>query len=120
MIIRQVGIQRLAGGTHHGIRCPRIISSNRNTIITGRRSAIPPTRPTATDLAAREELRREYTPEKIKDELDEDHYAFNIMALTPPDRTEDLLPFLHSKDIWVQARACDSRRSGSCHLPMMY
>lgn len=61
----------------------------------------------ALDLAAREELRCEYLPENIKDELDELHYASNIMALTPPDRTEEVIRFLNSEDMWVQERACE-------------
>jgi len=60
----------------------------------------------AADLEAREQLLREYTPENVKTEFDEHHYAFNIMALTPPERTEDVVQFLRSSDMWVQARAC--------------
>jgi hypothetical protein len=61
----------------------------------------------AADLVAREELLREYTPENVQTEFDEHHYAFNIMALTPPERTADVMRFLRSSDMWVRAYACE-------------
>jgi hypothetical protein len=58
------------------------------------------------DLLDRELLRGEYRPEKVNDDIDERYYAFNIMSLTPPDRTEEIISFLDSDDMCVQERAC--------------
>lgn len=62
---------------------------------------------TVSDVAAREALQTEYASAEIESELDDHHFAFNIMALTPADQAELLLPFLDSKDMWIQARACE-------------
>jgi len=64
----------------------------------------------AADVQAQKQLRAEYATAQIDDELDEHHYAFNIMALTPTNQTESILEFLEpldSRDMWVQARACN-------------
>ena len=64
----------------------------------------------AADVEAQKQLRAEYATAQINDELDEHHYAFNIMALTPTNQTESILEFLEpldSRDMWIQERACN-------------
>lgn len=60
-----------------------------------------------SDANARDALRAEYETADIRDERDDHHYAFNIMALTPPEETASILEFLDSDDMWIQERACE-------------
>jgi hypothetical protein len=62
----------------------------------------------AADVESQRQLRAELATAQIKDELDEHHYAFNLMALTPLEQTASIMEFLDSDDMWIQARACDN------------
>ena len=59
-----------------------------------------------SDVEAARQLQAEYAAAQNLDEPDEHHYAMNIMALIPPMATEEILEFLDSQDMWIQARAC--------------
>lgn len=60
----------------------------------------------AADLRARDELLQQYKQSVTPDEAAEHYYTFNIMALTAPNRSHDLLSFLDPDDMWIPERAC--------------
>jgi hypothetical protein len=61
----------------------------------------------ARDLHDRDALQQEWQSAPSHGEENQQHYAFSYMALTPPDRTADIIPFTESPDMWIQARACE-------------
>ena len=59
----------------------------------------------ADDWTAAQRLRPQF--EAAQDAQERINYAYCIMALTPPERTDSLLAFTYDNDFYIQERACE-------------